>query len=127
MELDLTSLGRDVTDEVNAYQVPAHDPAALGSPLPPEWFAAGLAEMRTSLVSPYWTRIRDMDPKSRELVILDVVVVADDRAGSLVAFDPAIRGEFVLAVRDPDADRSRGVDVVSCGVRGDVVGCFLAR
>ena len=36
-------------------------------------------------------------------------------------------GEFVMASREPDPDRARAVDVVSCGVRGDAVGCFLSR
>jgi hypothetical protein len=126
MELDLASLANDVSEDLASYVVPARDGSELGSPLPDEWYAAGLAAMRSSLVPPYWTKMRDMDPVSRGLVILDVAVVADDAEDSLVTFDPAA-GEFVLASRDPDPDRTRAVDVVSCGVRGDAVGCFLSR
>jgi hypothetical protein len=127
MELDLARLANDVSEELAAYVVPPRDAAAVGSPLPDEWFATELAVMRSSLVPPYWTKMRDIDPGSQTLVILDVVVVADDAERSLVAFDPLADGEFVLALRDPDPDGARGVDVVSCHVRGDAVGCFLAR
>lgn len=127
MELDLARLANDVSEELAACVVPPRDPAAVGSPLADEWYATELAAMRSSLVQPYWTKIRDIDPGSQSLVILDVAVVADDAEGYLVAFDPLADGEFVLALRDPDPDRARGVEVVSCGVRGDAVGCFLSR
>ena len=71
--------------------------------------------------------MRDLDPGSQNLVFLNVVVVADDAGGYLVVYDPFACGEFVLAWRDSDPDRARNVDVVSCGVRGDAVGCFLSR
>jgi len=50
-----------------------------------------------------------------------------DGVGTLVAYDPQNQGEFVLAQRGADPDAERGVGIVSCGVRGDVVGCFLSR
>ena len=127
MELDLTRLANDVSEELAAYVAPPRDAAAVGSPLPGQWYATELAAMRTSLVPPYWTKMRDINPGSQSLVILDVAVVADDAEGSLVAFDPLAGSEFVLALRDPDLDRARAVDVVSCGVRGDPVSCFLSR
>jgi len=71
--------------------------------------------------------MRDIDPGSPSLVILDVAIVADDAEGSVVAFDPRAAGEFVTALRDPDPDRASAVDVVSCGVGGDAVDCFLSR
>jgi hypothetical protein len=127
MELDLSRLANDVSDELAAYVVPPRDAAAVGTPLPDEWYASALAAMKSSLVPPYWTKMRDIDPCSQGLTILDVVVVAEDAEGSLVAFAPLAGGEFVLASREPDPDRARAVDVVSCGVRGDAVGCFLSR
>jgi hypothetical protein len=127
MEFDLARLAKDVSEELAAYVVPPRDPAAIGYPLPAEWYATELAAMRSSLIPPYWTEIRDIDPGSGELVILHVAVVADDAEGYLVAFDPLADGEFVLALRDRDPDRARGVDAVSCGVRGGAVGCFLSR
>ncbi len=127
MELNLARLAKDVSDELAAYVIPQRDVAAVGSPLPDEWYATELAAMRSSLVAPYWTKMRDIDPASQSLVILDVAVVADDGEGSLVALDPIGDSEFVLAVRETDPDRARRVEVVSCGVRGDAVGCFLSR
>lgn len=128
MATDLASLADDVVAAINAFSIPgSHPPAALGAPLPPEWYETSLAEMRTALVSPYWIEMRDIDPKSKALVILKVAVVADDGDGSLIGFDPNGQGEFVLALRDTDPDSARGIDVVSCGVRGDSVGCFLSR
>jgi hypothetical protein len=127
MAVDLTRLAQDVSEELRAYVVPQRDGTEVGSPLPAEWYATGLAAMRTSLVTPYWTEMRDLDPRSGQLVILKVVVVADDGDGSLVALDPLSDGEFVLAFRDPDPDEARNIGVVSCGVRGDAVGCFLSR
>ena len=128
MATDLANLADDVVAALNSFSIPeAHPPEALGTPLPPEWYKTGLAEMRASLVSPYWIEMRDIDPKSKALVILKVAVVADDGDGSLIGFDPNGQGEFVLALRDPDPDSARGIDVVSCGVRGDAVGCFLSR
>ncbi len=126
MDVDLARLAQDVREELDGFVVPAPDPTALGAPLPLEWYASELAEMRKSLVTPYWAQIRDLDPDTRCLVILKAVVVADDE-GNLVAFDPQAQGEFVLALRDPDPDRVRGADAVSCGVRGDAVGCFVSR
>lgn len=124
--VDLQILARTVRDSLDAYIVPAHGPDALGEPLPAQWFEAGLAEMRLSLVSPYWIGMRDRDPQSGKLVVLTVAVVADAGDDSLVAFDPSA-DEFVAVMRDLDPDRERRVDAVSCGLRGDAVGCFLSR
>jgi hypothetical protein len=81
--------------------------------------------MRQALVVPYATRVRDVGPEG-ELVILSGAVVADDGEGSLVIYDAA-SDEFVLAVRDGDSDPAPAVDIVSCGVRGTAVDCFLSR
>ena len=127
MEVDLVRLAEEVREELDAFVTPSPNPAALGTPLPPEWYAMELAAMRKSLVPPYWIQMRDLDPSLGRLVILNVVVVADDGDGTLVAYDPQNQGEFVLAQRGADPDAERGVGIVSCGVRGDVVGCFLSR
>ncbi len=127
MEVDLARLAKQVNEELDAYVAPVPHPSTLGTPLSEAWYATELAAMRSSLVAPYWTRLRDLDHQSGELVILDVAVVADDGEGYLVALDPIANGEFVLALRDPDPETSRGIDAVSCGVRSDAVGCFLSR
>jgi hypothetical protein len=128
MDLELARLAKDVQESVDAYAIPHDHPAdALGEPLSAQWYEAGLAEMRASLVSPYWLEIRDLDPDTGKLVVLKVAVVAEPGDGSVVAFDPRSGGEFVAALRELDTDRERAVDAVSCGLRGDAVGCFLSR
>ena len=126
MDIDLSDLAQRVSASVASYVVPERDPLAVGSELPASWFSDGLGTMRSALVEPFWTQMRDLDPATGELIVLPVVVVADDD-GSLVVFDPRTSDEFALAARDIDSDRTRGVDVVACGVRGDPVDCFLSR
>jgi len=120
-------LAAEVRASLNTYTLPEHSPDAVGEALPPEWFENGLAEIRASLVSPFWIEMRDLDPQSGELVILKVAVVADAGDGSLVAFDPTAEGEFVVVAREPDPNVARGIGAVSCGYRGDAVDCFLSR
>ena len=128
MATDLANLADDVVVALNSFSIPeAYPPQALGTALPSEWYETGLAEMRAALVSPYWIEMRDLDPQSKALVILKVAVVADDGHDKLIVFDPEGQGKFVLCLRDPDPDSPRGIDVVSCGIRGDAVGCFLSR
>ena len=96
---------------------------ATGNPIPPERIAAGLAEMRASLIDPYWVDVEIRDtfeqcgmssgPRRR------CVVVADDRKGMWLLFDPPEQS-FVLA-------RRTDTGLVTFNVRGDAVGCFLAR
>jgi hypothetical protein len=127
MEVDLESLARQVRDVLDAYVIPEPHLAALGTPLHDAWFAAELAAMKAALVAPFWTKMRDLDPQTGKVVILRVAIVAEDSDGYLVAFDPLTKAEFVLASREIDPEATRGVDAVSCGVRGDAVGCFLSR
>ena|ERR1700761_3871481 len=115
--MDAASLAEVVRAEIEGFQVPEPHPQQLGSPLPPEWFAQQLAEMRLALVEPYSLempdgRYPDQDAKS-------VWVVAQDE-DILLAYDPAPEGDFVLIFRDaPKPGLSP--------VRGDAVGCFMAR
>lgn len=124
MEITHSDLARKVKAELDAFVVPAHHPEALGSALPPSWFSDRLVRMRAALVPPRFARIRDLDEETGQLIIVDVVIVADDEDGIIVAYDPKAGG-FVLATPDLDRDQIRGVDIVSCGVRGEVVDCFL--
>jgi hypothetical protein len=79
--------------------------------------------MRSALVAPYWTEVDIRD--TFEQVSSDVspcrscAVVADNGHGTLLLFDPT-GNDFLLAVRSGDGLRS-------IGVRGDAVGCFMAR
>lgn len=125
METGLNDLRCRVAFDLDVYRVPEHPENALGAALPPEWYAERLASMKAALVQPTPATIRDADPATGELVVLDVAIVVDDGEGGLVAYDPATY-DYVLVVREADRDRSRGVDIVSCGVRGDVVDCYLS-
>ena len=128
MEIDLDRLAADVRRSLDSYEIPDSHPAdALGVPLSRGWYQQSLADMRAALISPYWMKMRDLDPRTGSLVVLSVAVVADDNEGSMVAYDPADEGEFVLLVHDPDPDAARGINAVSSGVRRDAVGCFLSR
>lgn len=125
METPHSQLRQKVLAELDAYEVPEPHPEAMGLPLPPSWFSDRLAEMRTALVMPRAAKIRDGAEGTDELVVIDVVIVADDGQGTIVAYDPQA-DTFVLATPDPDPDKIRGVDAVSCGIRGSAVDCFLS-
>lgn len=118
--IDLAKLRTDIQQEVEGYPVPPpRDPAAIGSALPTEWFERGLAEMREALVDPYVTDAIWFDNVAQKRVTRPVAVVADDQGGHVVALD--LEGdEFELFFRSDDA-------LHSMNVRGDAVGCFLAR
>jgi hypothetical protein len=125
METTHSDLLRKVQVELDAYEVPEPHPEVIGSPLPLSWFTGRLAKMRTALVMPRAAKIRDCVKGIGELFIVDVVIVADDGQGTIIAYDPQA-DTFVLATTDPDPDQIRGVDAVSCGIRGSAVDCFLA-
>ncbi len=125
METIHLELRQKVQAELDAFEAPQVHSQAIGLPLPPSWFSERLAEMRIALVMPHTAKIRDCVEGTGEIVIVDVVVVADDGEGTIVAYDPRA-DTFVLATADPDPDCSRGVDAVSCGVRGSAVACFLS-
>jgi hypothetical protein len=102
------------------YSVPE---GSLGTPLSEEWVSAALREMREALINPYWTQVEFPvssaqaplgEPKTRSCV-----AVADDGQGWLLLWDP-LAEEFVLAWLSDTFPRT-------FGIRGDAVGCFLAR
>ena len=79
--------------------------------------------MRGSLIDPYWVEVELRDTfeqiKMSDSERRKCAAVADDGKGMLLLFDP-VEQSFVLA--------QRGVTGLSTfGVRGDAVGCFLAR
>lgn len=111
-----------VAQDIAAYQVPTvHE--GVGLPLGADWHHRQLAALKAALVAPYAAQMRD--ERDGQLAVLSVQVVADDGEGTVVVFDPKA-DEFVLAVSDPDPVPSRNVNLVSCGVRGKVVGCFMS-
>jgi hypothetical protein len=107
-------------NETYVYECPDD---AIGNPWTDEVVQTGLAQFRISLVEPYWAEVEIRDtfaqvgmtaaPRRR------CAVVADDAKGTLLLFDP-VENSFVLAERS-------GAGLTTFGVRGDAVGCFLAR
>ena len=117
---DLQALKVRVRQAIDAYEIPAHDPEALGSPLPREWFEDGLAEMRAALVEPYLADVLDFDVARGGEVIRQVPIVADDGDTMLLAYDPDDDADFALVGRE-------GSSLKIYSIRGDAVGCFLTR
>jgi hypothetical protein len=120
--MDLAALRATVENEIENYVYDIH-PEAIGQPLSQEWVSAQLAEMRAALVEPTWREIRVQDSYDQvigkaEGEIRRCVLVADDREGCELYFDPA-QEDFVLAFS--------GDPPVTFNVRGDAVGCFMAR
>jgi hypothetical protein len=119
--MDLEELRRRVVDEIDhyVYLVPE---GANGRPWNPEKVDTKLRGFRSALVQPYWVDIIRRDTfeqiKSADHLMNRCVVVADDRHGIVLAFDPSA-SEFLLAERRADT-------LVSFGMSGDAVGCFLA-
>jgi len=114
----LAGVAKRVRREIEAFVAPEPHRDQLGSPLPPEWFASGLNEMRAALVEPYFLTVEGDAgcPERRER---RVVIVARDEE-TLLAFDPNPDGDFALIFR-----RAAGEWLSS--IRGDAVSTFLSR
>ncbi len=120
--MDLVALRVAVELEIENF---AHStqPDAFGDPMPREWVDAQLTEMRAALVTPIWRDIRVQDAYDQVYGASDheirrCVLVADDGDGYELYFDPSQAG-YLLAYS--------GSPPVTSGVRGDAVGCFMAR
>jgi hypothetical protein len=122
-ELNLEELQRLVLEELESYryEVPAD---TLGRPHSDDWVARQLADMRAALVEPEWRIVEKRDtfeeagldvPELRECVLVAVDSSPDGYAE--LYYDP-VEDDFVLASGDPPQ---------TFGVRGDAVGCFMAR
>ena len=102
-----------------AYTVPE---GAVGQPMSLEWVSSQLAEMRAALVEPTWkaVAIRDTIEQMNQVQpeLRQCVLIADDRKGHELYFDPQ-QAEYVLAYS--------GDLPTTFNVRGDAVGCFMAR
>jgi hypothetical protein len=101
------------------YQVPA---GAIGTPIPADEIRGLLDEMRLCLVEPRGEEVHicntSKEIRTGEGVRRMCVTMAEDGSYVLV-FDP-VEEEYNLAWR---SERGLG----TWGVRGDAVGCFLAR
>lgn len=120
--MDLEALRRSVENEINNYQYSVPSTAA-GNPISAEQIKAELAAMLAALVSPHWVEAELRDTFGQVTAeappSCNCVVVADDARGNLLLFDP-VENDFLLAQRQDGQLRS-------IGVRGDAVGCFMAR
>ncbi len=114
-------LRRDVEREIAeyVYEVPA---GAIGMPLSPEQIRADLDAMRLCLVEPRWEEVLVCNTAEQietgAGLIRNCVTLAEDD-GYVLLFDP-IDNEYHLAWRSE-------VGLRTWGVRGDAVGCFIAR
>ena len=101
------------------YRLPE---GAVGKPMPEKWVRQQLAEFRDALVEPRWVKVQLKDTpdqwKADPPILRDCVLIADDRKGYELYFDPDQNG-FVLAYA--------GHPPSTFMVRGDAVGCFMAR
>jgi hypothetical protein len=101
------------------YEVPA---GAVGTPLPADEIRALLDAMRLHLVEPRWEEVHICNTAEEIRTGVGVrrmcVTIAEDN-GYVLVFDP-VDEEYHLAWR---SEHGLG----TWGVRGDAVGCFLAR
>jgi hypothetical protein len=112
-QLNLARLRQKVEVEIDeyVYEVPE---GSIGISWSPEKVEQQLCAFRKALVDPYWVDIIG-DDKQRK----PCVAVADDKKSYLLVFEPEAQ-TFILVMK-------KGSDLISFGVDGDAVGCFLAR
>ena len=118
--LNLEELQRFVLDELESYRYEVPE-GALGRPHSDAWVERQLAEMRAALVTPEWRVVRQNDTPEEPPGMPELrrcVLVADDRDAYQLYYDP-LEEDFVLAFSGNPPD--------TFGVRGDAVGCFMAR
>ena len=110
-------LRREVERQISGYvyEVPA---GAVGTPLPADEIRTLLDAMRLYLVEPRWEEVHICNIPENAGVRRKCVTMAEDD-GYVLVFDP-VDEEYHLAWR---SERGLG----TWGVRGDAVGCFLAR
>jgi hypothetical protein len=119
--MDIASLRTFVEREIDryVYRVPE---GAVGTPMPAEWVNSQLAEFRQSLVEPRWETVQVKDtPEQWKVdppILRQCVLIADDQKGHHLYYDPE-QNDFVLAFA--------GDQPTTFNVRGDAVGCFMAR
>lgn len=119
--MDIASLRSFVEKEIDryVYRVPE---GALGTPMPQEWVRTQLTEFRRALVEPRWQTVLLKDTpdqwNANPPIERQCVLIADDKNGYHLYYDPE-QNDFVLAyAHEPPT---------TFNVRGDAVGCFMAR
>ena len=119
--MDIASLRTFVEREIDEYVYGAPE-SAIGKPMSQEWVQQQLTELRQALVTPQWVAIQLKDTlhqmESASPILRDCVLVANDRNGIQLYYDPD-QNDFVLA--------HSGDPPETFNVRGDAVGSFMAR
>jgi hypothetical protein len=123
-QIDLVALRRRVEHELAEYVYEVPD-EAVGNPMAEDHVAEYLRQMKAALINPYLVQVEVRDtyaqigysaPELRTCAI----VAKDDTQSPMLAYD-FVAEEFVLV------ERTGNAAIRSIGVRGDAVGCFLAR
>lgn len=114
-------LRRELDDEISGY-VYEYPADAIGSPLSDDVIRAYLNSMRLCLVEPHWEEVNICNTSHEASTGVGLkrmcVTMAEDEGYALV-FD-AVGEEYHLAWR---SEQGLG----TWGIRGDGVGCFIAR
>jgi hypothetical protein len=111
--MDLIELRQQVEREIDEYVYLVPE-GSVGSPWTAGKVEQHLRAFRSALVEPYWAQIIDDDKQTKRCV-----VIADEKKGTLLVFEPEAQ-RFMLAMQKVSG-------LISFGVDGDAVGCFLAR
>jgi hypothetical protein len=117
----LQRLRREVERQISDYVYEVH-PSAIGTPLSNDQIHAYLDSMRRCLVEPKWeeVHIRNTPEEIRTgLGNKRMCVTLAEENGYVLVYDRA-EDEYHLAWR---SDK----ELATWGVRGDAVGCFIAR
>jgi hypothetical protein len=110
----------EVEREIAGY-VYDHPADAIGSPLPDHVIRNDLNAMRLCLIEPRWEEVNicnSLGNMNAKTVRRMCVTMAEDE-GYVLVFDP-VEEEYHLAWR---GEQGLG----TWGIRGDAVGCFIAR
>lgn len=120
--MDLTELQSRVLAEIDGYRY-GYAGGLVGGAWSADEVCAKLQVFRRALDELYWADVVRRDTADQIRMAHPPVdhcaIVADDKEGMLLAFDPAA-AEYLLV------QRREGV-LESLGVNGDAVGCFMAR
>ena len=123
-QIDLVGLRRRVELELAEYVYVVPD-GTIGNPMAEDRVGEYLLRMKAALISPYlvqveiretYAQIGTSEPELRTCAI----VAKDDTQSPMLAYD-SVANEFVLV------ERTGNGAIQSIGVRGDAVGCFMAR
>jgi hypothetical protein len=109
-------LRRQLNQEISSYVYESH-PEAIGIPLSSDQIRGDLDLMRVCLVEPHWEEANLCITNG--VVVKRMCVTMAEEEGYVLVFDP-IGEEYHLAWRGENG-------LGSFGIRGDGVGCFLAR